>query len=556
MKFLFKLIVMPILMIVAIPLLVLALLYKSVEIPIEDFEGTTAAPLSQMIEDEMDAFLVNPTSTSSVNLSIAQSDANAMLKAKFLETNPNYMKDGATDDEKYYVLKEEYYGYQGSWVRFKDDIVEIESGAHVFVSGFTYKTRLLITFKLTVDTDEIVLKLEKLTIGNMPLAWTFSTASWIAEKVTGQDIKGLIDDQLGGLATFDAVKREVRIDVDKALEQMMSDDPASLALINSLLAFIEENDLLDIGFTDGKFGADLNLGKTVDNSTVFTLLESQKILNDAHLQSILASKASAMIFSTLGSTNPTPFIDLDQFTLNRVFEYFMREAQVSNGVLQESPILGKYTMRAYVPYVTISGGSFVVNIPVTIEDTEVAGNKYQTIIKIDATPEIDGNDLRIVLNTLAAGEVTLGNEHMGNILTVLGNDNGFIVDGAFVIENFDEQMNAAGMSIQSVAVTNNSLRLYVSLSSTIPIQDIQNAVEDVLNAIANNPSYPPELNDAINNVIGSLLDPEVSTEEAIENLVAAMDGLSDEEQEELYNDLVAAFADTSLNYEDLFNIIP
>lgn len=556
MKFLFKLIVLPILSIVAIPLILLAVMYKSVDIPVEDFEGTTARPLSQMVEDEMDAFLVSPTSTSALNLSIAQQDANAMLKSKFLETNPNYLDENADDDQRYYVLKEEYYGYQGSWVTFKDDTVEIESGAHVFGGGMTYKTRLLITFKLTVDTDEVVLKLDKLTIGNMPLAWTFSTASWIAEKVTGQDIKGLIDDQLGGLATFDAVEREIRIDVDTALEQMMSDDPQSLALINSLLAFIEENELLEIGFTDGEFGADLLLGKTVDNTPPFDLLEADKILNDTHLQSILASKASAMIFSTLGSENPTPFIDLDEFTLNRVFEYFMRDGQVTPGVLQEVPIMDKYTMRAYVPYVTIVDGEFVVNVPITIEDILVPANKYQTIIKIDATPEVSGSDLRIVLNTLAAGEVMLGNEHIGNILTVLGEDNGFIIDGAFVIENFDEQMNAAGMGIESVAVTDNSLRLYVTLSDTIPIADIQDAVEQVLDIIADNPEYPVELNDAINDVLDSLLDPEADPEVAVENLIAEMENLTDEEQEVLFNDLVTAFEGTDLNYEDLFNLIP
>src|SRR5690606_24972821 len=100
--------------IVAIPLILLALMYKSVDIPIEDFEGTTGTPLSQMIEDEMDAFLVNPTSTSALNISIAQKEANSMLKAQFLELNSEYLDEDADDDQRYYVLKEEYYGYQGS----------------------------------------------------------------------------------------------------------------------------------------------------------------------------------------------------------------------------------------------------------------------------------------------------------------------------------------------------------------------------------------------------------------------------------------------------------
>ncbi len=556
MKFLFKITVLPILTSLALPLIMLGAMYKSVDIPLESFEGTSAAPLTQMIEEEMDLFLDNPTSASAIRLAIAQEDANAMLMEQFLEINPNYLNENASDDERNYVLREEYYAYQGSWVTFDDDVVEIESGIHAFAGGFTYKTRLLIAFKITIDTDEIVLKLDKLSIGNAPLEWTFSTASWIAEQVTGQDIKGLIDDQLGGLATFDAVEREVRINIDTALEQFMSEDPENLALINSLLAFIDENELLKIGFTEGEFGVDLNLGKTVDNAQVFQLQEIDKIINDTQLQTILATKASAMIFSTLGSENPTPFIDLDALTLNRVFDYFMLDAQVSPGVLQEVPILEKYMMRAYVPYVTIIDGVFVVNVPIAIENIEAPENRYQTIIKIDATPEIDGSDLRIVLNALSAGEVVLGNEHIGNILTVLGNDNGFIIDGAFVIENFDEQMDAAGMGIESVVLTDNALRLYVSLSETIPVAEIQEAVQTVLDIIADNPNYPPELNDAINDVLDSLLDPEMDTETAVLELIAEIENLTDEEQEELFNDLIAAFEDTDLNYEDLFNLIP
>ena len=555
MKFLFKITVLPILTSLALPVIMLAAMYKSVDIPVDSFKETSAAPLTQMIEDEIDAFLVNPSSTSAIRLSIAQEDANAMLLQQFLQMNPNYLKENAEADERNYVIKDEYYAYQGSWVTFDNNTVEIESGIHAFVGGFTYKTRLLIAFKITIDTEEIVLKLDKLTIGNAPLAWTFSTASWIAEQVTGQDIKGLIDDQLDGLATFDAVEREVRINIDTALDKLMSEEPENLALINSILAFIEENELLTIGFTEGEFGVDLQLGKTVDNTPMFKLEEINRILNDTHLQSILASKASAMIFSTLGSQNPSPFIDLDAFTLNRVFDYFMLEAQVAPGVLQEIQLLEKYTMRAYVPYVTINN-NFIVNVPITIENTESPENRYQTIIKIDATPEISGKDLRIVLNTLVSGEVTLGNEHIGNILTVLGDNNDFIVDGAFVIKNFDEQMDAAGMGIESVVVTSKALRLYVSLSEQIPIADIQEAVQEVLDVIANNPNYPPELNNAINDVLDSLLDPEVDTEEAVANLIAEMDNLTDEEQEELYNDLIAAFENTDLNYEELFNLIP
>lgn len=558
MKFLFKLIVLPILTLLAIPLIILALLYKPVTIPTEDFSNIQAVSLTSMIQEDVDSFLLSNDVNSTVGISLAQADANALILSQMRTINDQYLLESASDQDKDYVIKEEYFGYQGSWVRFKDDVIEIESGAHVFISSFTYKTRLLIAFKITADTDEVVLTLDKLTIGNLPLAWTFSVASWITEQVTQKSIKDLIDGQLNGLATFDATKREIRMSVDSVIDQMIEDNQQK-AMIRSLLAFIEENDLLDIGFKDGTFDVDLALGKTKDDSAPFVLQPSEKIIDDIHLQSILASKASAMIFSTLGGSNPTPFIELDAFTLNRVFEYFMRENQTSSGVIIESPMFEKYMMRAYVPYITMTTDSitsaqiFTVNIPLTITDSLDALKKFQTIIKIDATPEVVGSDLRIKLNSLKANTVALTEEHIANVLTMLG-DNDMIVDGAFVIKDFDQQMSAAGMGIESIAQVNNKLRIYVSLSETIPLTQIQDAVQTVLDEIANNPSYPPALSDAINNLITEVQSGDPM--EAVENLLEVLDDLTDEEQQQLFDDLVAAFAETDFSYEDIFNLIP
>jgi hypothetical protein len=488
-----------------------------------------------------------------VGLSLAQADANALILNQMRSINENYLLDGASDDDKNYVIKEDFYGYQGSWVRFKDDVIEIESGAHIFVSSFTYQTRLLIAFKITADTDEIVLKLDKLTIGNLPLAWTFSVASWITEQVAGQSIKELIDGQLNGLATFDATNREIRMSVDSVIEQMIEDDQQK-AMIQSLLAFIEENELLEIGFEDEDFGVNLALGKLKDDTAPFVLADEDKIANDTELQAILAAKASAMIFSTLGSDNPTPFIELDDLTLNRVFEYFMRGNQAVPGVILQTTMFEKYNMTAFVPYITMNG-DFVVNIPMTIEDMTDPLKLFTTIVKIDATPEISGSDLRIVLNELNAGEVTLTNEHIANVLTMLG-DNEIIENGAFVIKNFDQQMDAAGMGIESVALVNDKLRIYVSLSETIPLQEIQDAVQDVLDQIAGDPSYPPELNDAINDLLTEVQDPNGDPAQAVEDLMTELDDLTDEEQQQLFDDMLTAFEGTGLTYEDLFGLLP
>lgn len=553
MKFLFKIIFIPILSIIAIPAIFLALTYRDVTIPVDDFQNNDAINLTDMITEEMDAFLSTDDSTATLGLGFSQQEANGLLKNAFLAQNPNYLSTTASDDEKNYVMKEEMYGFQGSWVRFKEDTVEIESGMHVFVAGFTYKTAVLITFKMTADTEEVVLTLDKLNIGSLPLAWTFGVASWAAEQITGKDIQAIIDDQLNGMATFDPDKREIRLDVQTLIDNQFSDNEQSAALVNSLLAFISSNDLLDIGFSEGVFTASLALGKLRDDTDPFMLDELDKIVNDAELQAILQAKASSLILSTLTTTD-YPFIELNALTLNRMFEYFMRDSLAGDGIIHQIEMFEQYRMTAYVPYFTMDD-DFIVNIPMLIEDITDPLKNFPTIIKISATPEIDGSDLKITLNALTAGEVTLSEEHIANILTLLGTSD-ILVDGAFVISDFDAQMDQAGLGLQSVEVVGDKLRFYVELNDTIDLGVIQDAVTDVIDTVGDN-TYTPEVDAAIDDLIDSVTNPSTSDpEDALNELIDVLDTLSDEEQEEIYQDLVDAFAGTGLTYDDILGLVP
>jgi hypothetical protein len=555
MKFLFKILVLPILSIIAIPLITLIILYKPVEIPVDDFtsEGSTVL-LADMITEELDTFLETNDQDSVITLGIAQKEANLLLKEQFLTMNDLYLDESATDDQKNYVLKEDMYGYQGTWVKFIDDKVEIESGIHMFVSTFTFKTRLLITFELQASTEEIVLTLDKLTIGNLPLAWAFGVADWAVTQITGNDLEEMINDQLNGMATFDPAKREIRVDVQTLVDAQFENDPQQAALVNSLMVFVDENDLLEIGFTEGSFDAALALGKTKDDTPRFELTPAQRLADDAALISMLESKATSLILSTL-STTTSPYIEFDELTLNRVLDYMLKEQQVSPGVIQQVVLFEDYQMDAYVPYVTMIDNIFVVNIPLRIYEILDPTKVFQTIIQIDALPSISGSDLVIDLNQLQAGEVTITNEHVANVLTMLG-DSDIIVDGQIVIKDFDQQMNQAGMSIESVEMINEKLRMYVTLSDVIPLDDIQDAIEGVLDGISDNPDIPAELGDAVDDVLDSLTDPQGDPEQAVEEFIDTFEDLTDEEQQEVYDALVEEFEDSEYSIEDILGLLP
>lgn len=553
-KFLFKVFVLPILILAALVGTFLFFLYKNVSIPTNDFAGTQTVDFTSMVTERVDIFLADNSNEASVDFNFTQQQANQLILEQLRTQNPSYQDANAPDDQKNYVLKQDYFGYQGSWVRLKNGSIEIESGAHVFVGGFTFKTALLLTFELEANTDEVVLRLTKLNIGKIPLAWASSVANW-GLGLAGIDIEQQLEDQLGGFATFDLSKRELKLDVDALVEDQFSDNPQQAALIGTLLHFIESNELLNIGFGNQTFGANLNLGKSRDNTVPFVLDEADKIEDEAHFQAILAAKTSGMIFSVLDTNSEYAYIDLDVFTLNRMFEYLLRDAQVGNGVLQEVELFDEYTLSAFVPFVTVVGNNFYINIPLSIIKNSDSALAYHTIIKLHANPVMEGSDLRLELEHLSMGEVTLEGEHIGSILGLLG-ETDFVQDGALVIKDFDQQMTQAGLQIRSVEAGVFGLRLFVELNDSLPFSQIADAIQNALSDIADNPDYPQELNDAINNLLDALADDDADTNAAVEALLEEMQNLDDDTQTELFANLETALADEDVSLEDIFDLNP
>jgi len=565
MKFLFKLIFIPIFTIVIIPLIFLAIMYKSVEIPVDDFDTSgTSINLSGMINDEFDAFLENPSHDSSLSVDLSQKDVNSLLLNQFRQMNAQYLDDNAPDDKRLYVMQESMVGYQGSWIRFKDDTIEIESGIHAFISSFTFKTRLLLVFKANIDTDEVVLKLDKVNVGNLPLAWLFGVVDWAFEKATGDSIELMINEQLKGLATFDPKTREIRMDVNDLIQEAFADDEQTRVLVNSLITFVKENELVDIGFSDETFGASLGLGKIWEqNFNPYVVPEHLRINNETELQAVLANRASTLILSTLSSSEDL-FIDIDEVTLNRIFDYFLRDSRLPSGAIQEQEIMPGYLMKILMPYVSIVNSEFTVNIPLIIEKVGFeATHSFESIIRIAATTSVSEGDLLINLLSIKAGNgedpLTLEGAFLSDILALIGDGGGFIQDGAFVVEDFYSQLDSDTLSIKDISIVGSNLRMFIEIVDLgLPIQEIQEAIQSVLEVL-DNPEYA-EISDAIDNVLAALTDPELDpseVEQALNDLLGGIENLEPEQQQALYEDMLNALENLEdFDYEDLFNLIP
>jgi hypothetical protein len=236
------------------------------------------------------------------------------------------------------------------------------------------------------------------------------------------------------------------------------------------------------------------------------------------------------------------------------------ESSVVPGILQEVVIEDNYLMRAYVPYVTMDGETFLLNLPVTLAKNDDPSKVFKTIIKLDAVPSLEDNDLVITLQAMTAGDVSVEGDDINAILTLLG-DNDLVQEGRIVISDFDQQISQAGISLEGVTVTNSRLRLSVGLSD-MDVQEIQTfATEvftDVLTDLTTNDDE--EIN-AIGESVQDILDAVQAEEdptELIETLVTDFQTLTDEQQAEVYTLLETALNDPENEYtlEDLFEFFP
>lgn len=589
MRFLFKIFVLPVLIIAFVPLTIALLIYKPVSIPVNEFGDATAIDVETLLMEELENLTLDASSESNIKLEINQKTLNGIILNLLRENNPNYLKENAPDDEKLFVMKEDMFAYQGSWVKFtKNNTIEIESGAHIFVGNFTFKTRLLITLKLEIIEDDIILTIKKLTVGNLPLAWIISSGGWIAEKVLGNSIEDMLADMLDGIGTFDPKTRQVKVNITSLLENMGDDDGGDDAVVQMLLQFVTENELVKIGFDENVFFVSAQVGKIYDGSQPFELKANEKIQSDEELETILLSKANSLVLSTL--SKETPYIKLDELTLNRVLEYFLRGEETE---LAQIELLEGFEAIIKAPYISF-GESAIINIPVILKKTEL-NDGFKTIIKIDAVPEIVGNDLHFNLKGLKAGELELSEENIDLILSLI-EDNEIIKDGAIVLEDFDEMMQSSGINIKDVSIKNNHLYLYIQVNmfedrealeglaqaalsmpdipeelqdkiqtvlDNIDEEDIDDLVnemigemiETALETIVDNPDIPDDVQETITDILVNIDDPE-ALDDAISNAIDAISNMNDEEQEDFFSSFLGSLEDTGMSYDDLFDLLP
>ena len=552
-KWIFKNLILPILILLAIPVILIALIYKPMDNPLASLEEAEQVSILTRVDDAFEAFLADETGELPVTISLSEDEINALLLSVLQEQNSLYL-DGSE-----YVIEEDFFGYAGSWVELEEDVLKVISKADIFIplgsESFTYQTALTLSFSIDINLDTITLKFESLRLGNLGLLWIYNIANSAMETFADVNVEDIVNDVFDGYGTFDAEELSVVIDVKDLLLTLVGADEATSALIEEAFAFIASAELVDVGPVEDAFALNLHLESLRLDEPVETFDVSLIPSDSDEFQALFSELfdpyviMGSIIESSLNSDSVLPYVDLDETTLNQIVGYVLSDSIVE-GILYELEFSG-YTVSIDVPVIQIDETMKIV-IPVDMSQGE---QSFETAIIISVSPSLEASDLVFELMSIQLGTIAIDQSLINSGLASVSSD--FIDGNAIKIENIDALFGVEGVTFESVEVVGDSLRVSVNASDAIDTTVIADTVNDVLDTLSNDENIPESVSVAAEEVIAAALSgDEAAVTEAVGTLIDTFDTLTEEEQQALSETVLSIIESSDFSFDEIFGLLP
>jgi hypothetical protein len=552
-KFLFKAIILPILFLLAIPLIILGLMYQPMDNPLKDLSSDVNIDVINELETSLKTFLESENQDQPVVVSLSDDEINGLLIGALQGINANYLE---TED---YVIEESLYGFSGVWVNFKDDQVEIQAKLDVFVplgdEPFVYQTGVRIVLEPEIDLESVTLTLKQVSIGNLPILWIFDVATWVLDVALDLNVNDVIEDLFSGFGTFDASEKSVTIDISNLIETQLSLDASTKELVLELITFVSAASLIEFKTEEDAF--ELSIGLQLLNSDVepFVLNPEDVIETEEDFQPIFETLfdpyaiAGSMIEASLLNKPFTPYVDINEYMLNQLIGYTLTDLTTDGVILSTS--LGDFNIEILKPFMR----NLDIHVPFSLTNT-LTDDAFISYVIIGTTFELAEANLEIELTSIQLGTLSLEASLISSLLANLP-DNDMLVGSKIVIKDLDALFGNAGISLESIVMLDQAIRIYVTASETLDLSVVTELVDDILEAFTENPNIPAAVSEAANEVLAAVLSGDTEVIEAeIENLLETFETLTEEEQAILSQEIQALIENSDIDFTDLFNFIP
>lgn len=439
-----------------------------------------------------------------------------------------------------------------------------------------YKTRLFFTFSAETNETEYVLHINELQMGKIKLI-NGTISDFALDKIKSSiDINKEVNAQLEKINlpfvfniedyTLTASKQDFSDWVHGILESE-EDGSMKTELLNVL--FDPANDMLKFGMFNKMFGLRVNLDALkVDESK--TSLDAN-IKEEFNAELMIKNKAQTMVMASLANPSAEKYITVTEQDFSRLiytntegYKDFKIEAEILAGVMF------KFAVEGIVFDISEDGKTVEISIILNINDVKttavLAGNVIQkdeknVQIKLAETIRL-GNNINISSKFMT--DMLAANFTSNEMLKYNSSENALEfsaeVFNTFIKDSMDS--SSTPLEVNKIEFDNDCLKIYVeytdaTLASTI--ETVTNLLNDTLGAgvtldttrfSESDAETVAEVQDALNDVQEALTNGTLEAEDT-EALVAAVNNLSTEAQEEFFAQITSNVSDPS-KLEDLY----
>lgn len=490
-------------MLVAIPLF---LMYKDVKPP--KYQPQEELNVETLINEELEKLFDPNNIDKTINFSLEED----FINAEIYEMLVSVLEDNLS--RKPYVLAEfeDMVFFQGAWVTFSDDTLSINSGIHFKYEGITFKTRVLINLKIVGFEDgELVFKISKLNIGNLPLKWMVRIAPEIYRLVTGDNINELINSYIGDVLLFDRRTQSFKINISSLITTFIEDSE----LMNSVFQILSTDNFLDINIvkTDNEyhFNASLNFQKLLSDKEATKLDEDDKLTSEQDLEDFTYDKLLEGIILEK--------IRLDSKEITILIDYMMLGSLGDADHLIHQELYLDYEIKVLRPYFEVTDKA-VLNFPVLIGKED---NYLKSNISLEIRFVKVNNDLKLYFSNIHLGEILINDEMLALLLGTIDLEEMKFDGNSFLITDFFLLFKTKDIQISHINVVDNKVNINFHKLKT----------KDILDEIVN--EFPNVIvKDVTERIIDKILSNE-DIEEELDELLDIYDSLSKEEQDALFH---------------------
>lgn len=549
-KFLFKAIILPILIILSFPLILLGLMYKPMDNPLLELDGDNTITLQEDLEASFNAFLASETFDEPVVFALTDEDINGLLVSVFQEMNAAFL------DTEDYVIREEYFGFSGAWVTFNEGEIELQAKLDIFVpigdNPFVFQTGVEVVLKPTISLEAITIEVESVSIGNLPILWMFDLAAWGLGLALDIDIDEMINSFLEGFGGFNEEDKSITINIQNLIETQLPINEDAKALVSEMITFVSAASLIEIDTQDSQIEVSIAMNLLTTDIEPFVLEEDDRIVTSDDFQTLFTSLfdpyaiAGSMIEASLLGVPFTPYVDINELMLNQLIDYTIQDMIFEGSLV--STETGNYQVEVLAPFMR----NLAIHVPFRITNT-LTFDAFTSYVIVGTSYELIESDLHIQLTSVTLGTLELDDTLLNSILdNVPTND--MISGNAIVISDLDTLFGSAGISLQAIESYDNYIRVLVTANETLDFTVVEDLVDDILTTFTENPNIPASVAEATQDVLDAVLAGDSEAVQAqVENLIETFETLTEEEQAILAAEIEALIANSDIDFNDLFN---